>query len=70
MKNLFISIRNNDLFELFVVSIILSSAILVGFRTYEESINPEMFFYLSYLDYWFTGVRFHDPDDSLSDAGS
>lgn len=54
MKNLFISIRNNDLFELFVVSIILSSAILVGFRTYEESFNPEIFLYLSYLDYAIT----------------
>jgi len=54
MKNLFISIRNNDLFELFVVSIILSSAILVGFRTYEESLNPEIFLYLSYLDYAIT----------------
>ena len=44
MKDFFIKVRNNDIFEFFVISIILASAVLVGFRTYEESLNPEIFF--------------------------
>lgn len=54
MKKFFYKIRNNKIFEFFVITIILSSAILVGFRTYEESFNPEIFLYLSYLDYFIT----------------
>ena len=46
MKDFFIKVRNNDIFEFFVISIILASAVLVGFRTYEESLNPEIFLYI------------------------
>ena len=55
-KRLFLDIRNNNFFELFIISVILISAIAVGFRTYEESLNPEIFLYLSYLDYFITIV--------------
>lgn len=51
MREFFLKIRNNNLFEGFIISIILISAIFVGFRTYEESLNPEIFLYISYLDY-------------------
>jgi voltage-gated sodium channel len=54
MKKFFYKIRNNKIFESFVITVILSSAILVGFRTYEESLNPQIFLYLSYLDYFIT----------------
>ena len=59
MKNLkqkFLILRNNNYFEFFVVFVIILSAIAVGFRTYEESLNPEIFLYLSYLDYFITVV--------------
>ncbi len=56
MKDFFIKVRNNDIFEFFVISIILASAVLVGFRTYEESLNPEIFFYISSLDYLITFI--------------
>ncbi len=55
-KSIFLKIRNNDYFEAFVISVILISAIAVGFRTYEESFDPEIFLYLSYLDYFITFV--------------
>ena len=55
-KSTFLNIRNNDYFEAFVISVILISAVAVGFRTYEESFNPEFFLYLSYLDYFITFV--------------
>ena len=55
-KDKFLKIRNNDFFEVVVISIIIVSAIAVGFRTYEESFNPEVFLYLSYLDYFVTSV--------------
>lgn len=51
MREFFLKIRNNNFFEGFIISIILISAIFVGFRTYEESLNPEIFLYISYLDY-------------------
>lgn len=51
MQDFFLKIRNNNLFEGFIISVILISAIFVGFRTYEESLNPEIFLYISYLDY-------------------
>lgn len=56
MKDFFIKVRNNNIFEFFVISIILASAVLVGFRTYEESLNPEIFFYISSLDYLITFI--------------
>jgi len=55
-KEIFLKIRNNNIFEGFIISVILISAIAVGFRTYEESLNPEVFLYLSYLDYFITIV--------------
>ena len=56
VKAYFIKLRNNNYFEIFVISVILLSAIGVGFRTYEESFNPIAFLYLSYLDYFITTV--------------
>lgn len=56
IKASFIKLRNNDYFEFFVISVILLSAIGVGFRTYEESFDPIAFLYLSYLDYFITTV--------------
>jgi len=55
-KSAFLRVRNNDYFEGFVIFVILLSAIAVGFRTYEESFDPEFFLYLSYLDYFITFV--------------
>jgi voltage-gated sodium channel len=55
-KSTFLKIRENKLFEFCVVSVIIISAIAVGFRTYEESFDPEIFLYLSYLDYFITFV--------------
>ena len=55
-KSVFLRIRNNDYFEAFVISVIFISAVAVGFRTYEESFDPEIFLYLSYLDYFITFV--------------
>ena len=54
MREFFLNIRNNNIFEGFIILIILISAIFVGFRTYEESLNPEIFLYISYLDYLVT----------------
>lgn len=56
IKDSFVSIRNNNYFEAFVIFVILISAILVGFRTYEESYNPIIFLYISYVDYFITTV--------------
>ena len=56
IKASFIKLRNNKYFEFFVISVILLSAIAVGFRTYEESFDPIVFLYLSYLDYFITTV--------------
>ena len=50
----FIRIRNNNIFEGFVISVILISAIAVGFRTFDEDINPTYFIWLNYLDYFIT----------------
>jgi voltage-gated sodium channel len=55
-KKTFLKIRENNFFEAFVISVILISAIAVGFRTYEESFNPQIYLYLSYLDYFITSV--------------
>lgn len=56
IKSSFINIRNNKYFETFVISVILLSAVGVGFRTYEESFDPIAFLYLSYIDYFITTV--------------
>jgi len=53
-KKTFLKIRENNFFEFFVISVIIISAITVGFRTYEEALNPEIYLYLSYLDYFIT----------------
>jgi len=55
-QSTFLKIRENNYFEAFVISVILISAVAVGFRTYEETFNPEFFLYLSYLDYFITTV--------------
>ena len=52
--DIFIRIRNNKTFEGFVISVILISAIAVGFRTFDEDINPTYFIWLNYLDYFIT----------------
>ena len=54
MREFFLKVRNNNLFEGFIISIILISAIFVGFRTYDEVFSPEIFLYISYLDYLVT----------------
>ena len=54
MREFFLKVRNNDIFEGFIISIILISAIFVGFRTYDEVFSPEIFLYISYLDYLVT----------------
>jgi voltage-gated sodium channel len=51
MRENFLRIRNNNFFEGFIISIILISAIFVGFRTYDEVFDPQIFLYISYLDY-------------------
>ena len=53
-KSVFLRIRNNDYFEAFVISVIFISAVAVGFRTYDEVFSPEIFLYISYLDYLVT----------------
>ena len=53
MIDLFIRIRNNDYFEIFVVSVILISALSIGFRTFDVQDQP-YFTYLIYLDYLIT----------------
>jgi voltage-gated sodium channel len=55
-RKTFLKIRENNFFEAFVISVILISAIAVGFRTYEETFSPEIYLYLSYLDYFITTV--------------
>ena len=50
----FKNIRDNKIFEGFVISVILISAIAIGFRTFDESINPGYFLWLGYIDYLIT----------------
>jgi hypothetical protein len=45
-RETFLKIRENNFFEAFVISVILISAIAVGFRTYEETFSPEIYLYL------------------------
>jgi len=53
MIDLFIKIRNNNLFEAFVVSVILISALSIGFRTFDMEMQVYLV-YLNYLDYFIT----------------
>ena len=52
--DIFIKIRNNKIFEGFVISVILISALAVGFRTFEEEVSQTYFIWLNYLDYFIT----------------
>ena len=52
----FKNIRDNKIFEALVISVILISAISVGFRTFDESIIPGYFLWLGYIDYLITVV--------------
>ena len=52
----FKNIRDNKIFEAFVISVILISAISIGFRTFDESINPGYFLWLGYIDYLITVI--------------
>ena len=54
MIDLFIKIRNNNFFEAFVISVILISALSIGFRTFDTSTMQVYFVYLNYLDYFIT----------------
>ncbi|MEH6712904.1 MAG: ion transporter, partial [Paraglaciecola polaris] len=51
----FIRIRSNKLFEIFVISVIVFSALLVGAKTYEMS--PTMHNLTQFLD-WFISAFF------------
>ena len=51
IQQTFLKIRNHDVFEGVVISIIIISAIMVGFRTYDEVFPPEVFQIFSVLDY-------------------
>lgn len=48
----FLIIRNNKLFEFFVISVIISSALLVGVKTYE--VSPALYQFTVYLDLFIT----------------
>ena len=51
IQQTFLKIRNHDVFEGIVISIIIISAVMVGFRTYDEVFPPEVFQIFSVLDY-------------------
>ena len=51
IQQTFLKIRNHDVFEGIVISIIIISAIMVGFRTYDEIFPEEVFQIFSVLDY-------------------
>ena len=51
IQQTFLKIRNHDVFEGIVISIIIISAIMVGFRTYDEVFPAEVFQIFSVLDY-------------------
>ncbi len=51
IQQTFLKIRNHDVFEGVVISIIIISAIMVGFRTYDEVFPSEVFQIFSVLDY-------------------
>ncbi|MGJ8678792.1 ion transporter [Paraglaciecola sp.] len=55
LKNTFINIRSNKLFELFVVTVIIFSALLVGAKTYDMS--DTMVLITKFLD-WFISAFF------------
>lgn len=52
LQQRFLVIRSNKPFELFIVGIIIGSALLVGAKTYE--LNPVMMQFVSLLDYMVT----------------
>ena len=47
-------IRNNNIFEVFVVSVILISAVSIGFSTYDEVIDSKFQNWLQIIDYGVT----------------
>ena len=51
IQQTFLKIRNHHAFEGVVISIIIISAIMVGFRTYDEVFPSEVFQIFSVLDY-------------------
>ncbi len=51
IQRIFYQIRNNDFFEGIVISIIILSAIMVGFRTYDEVLPIEIFQFFGVVDY-------------------
>lgn len=55
LQNTFVRIRSNKLFELFVISVIIFSALLVGVKTYETSDTVQTITY--FLD-WFISAFF------------
>jgi voltage-gated sodium channel len=48
----FLIIRNNKLFEFFVISVIIASALLVGVKTYE--VSPTVYKFTLWLDFFIT----------------
>jgi voltage-gated sodium channel len=50
--NLFVKIRSNKLFEIFVISVIIASALLVGVKTYD--VSSTMHTITNYLDIFIT----------------
>ncbi|MCF2949081.1 ion transporter [Paraglaciecola aquimarina] len=57
LKNTFIQIRSNKLFEIFVVTVIIFSALLVGAKTYDASNTSTMLLVTKFLD-WFISAFF------------
>ena len=55
IKNELVKIRHNKVFELFVITVIITSALLVGVKTYE--VSPTLHRATVYLD-WFITVFF------------
>ena len=51
IQTVFLKIRNHPIFEGMVISIILLSAVMVGFTTYDEVLSAEVLQSLSVLDY-------------------
>ena len=50
----FQKVRNNHLFEGFVISVILVSAISIGFSTFDEFLEDKYITWLQRLDYFIT----------------
>ena len=56
LQQTFLSIRSNKIFEAFVISIIICSALVIGAKTYD--IPPTVFKVLTWLDLFITAVFF------------